>query len=172
MSTPPGSRERVGLQSGWTLLTVADECQVHVALLGDRHQLTAVGRGGVLDLAARQVDPTAHLTLDAVHRFTRTDATGRTVPDSGYADLTLAMRRGEDPGAVFDALAARGQIHLHPDPASLQDTIAATPAPSAETSRRPARSSVAPAGFEPAAHGLGMRSVGDWPLLIIDGHAC
>jgi conjugative relaxase-like TrwC/TraI family protein len=76
------------------LLAVADECQVRVALLGDRHQLTAVGRGGVLDLAARQVDPTAHLTLDAVHRFTRTDATGRIVPDSEYADLTLAMRRG------------------------------------------------------------------------------
>ena len=33
------------------LLTVADECQVRVALLGDRHQLAAVGRGGVLDLA-------------------------------------------------------------------------------------------------------------------------
>jgi conjugative relaxase-like TrwC/TraI family protein len=35
------------------LLTVADESQVRVALLGDRHQLAAVGRGGVLDLAAR-----------------------------------------------------------------------------------------------------------------------
>jgi exodeoxyribonuclease V alpha subunit len=34
------------------LLTVADECRVRVALLGDRHQLAAVGRGGVLDLAA------------------------------------------------------------------------------------------------------------------------
>ena len=46
------------------LLTVADECQVRVALLGDRHQLAAVGRGGVLDLAAAQADPAAHLTLD------------------------------------------------------------------------------------------------------------
>jgi exodeoxyribonuclease V alpha subunit len=110
------------------LLTVADECQVRVALLGDRHQLTAVGRGGVLDLAARQVDPSAHLTLDVVHRFTRTDATGQTVPDREYADLTLAMRGGENPGAVFDALAARGQLRLHPDAASLQDTIAAAAA--------------------------------------------
>ncbi len=58
------------------LLTIADECQVHLALLGDRHQLAAVGRGGVLDLAATQVDPTGHLTLVEVHRFTRTDATG------------------------------------------------------------------------------------------------
>ncbi len=110
------------------LLTIADECHAPVALLGDRHQLTAVGRGGVLDLAARQVDPTAHLTLKAVHRFTRTDATGRIVPDSEYADLTLAMRSGENPGAVFDALAARGQIRLQPNAASLQHTIAAVAA--------------------------------------------
>ena len=86
------------------LLTVADEAQVHLALLGDRHQLPAVGRGGVLDLAAAQVDPTGHLTLVGVHRFTRTDGTGRTTPDTDYADLTLAMRAGENPGTVFDAL--------------------------------------------------------------------
>jgi conjugative relaxase-like TrwC/TraI family protein len=106
------------------LLTVADECQVRVALLGDRHQLPAVGRGGVLDLAAGQVDPAAHLTLEAVHRFTRTDPTGRTIPDTAYADLTLAMRTGEDPAAVFDALLARGQIRLYPDAAALQEAIA------------------------------------------------
>ncbi len=111
------------------LLTVADECQVRVALLGDRHQLSAVGRGGVLDLAADAVDPAAHLTLDAVHRFTRTDA-GQLVPDTGYADLTLAMRTGEDPGAVFDALHARGQIRLHPDVAARQHALAATAAAS------------------------------------------
>ena len=34
------------------LLTVADEAEARLALLGDRHQLAAVGRGGVLDLAA------------------------------------------------------------------------------------------------------------------------
>ena len=45
------------------LLTIADECRVRVALLGDRHQLAAVGRGGVLDLAVGQVDADAHLTL-------------------------------------------------------------------------------------------------------------
>ena len=106
------------------LLAVADECQVQVALLGDRRQLAAVGRGGVLDLAARHVDPAAHLTLAGVHRFTDT-TDGVPVPDSGYADLTLAMRSGNDPGAVFDALAARGQIRLHPDQAALSGTLAA-----------------------------------------------
>src|SRR3954454_2495506 len=46
------------------LLTLSDECQVRVALLGDRHQLPAVGRGGVLELAVGQVDADAYLTLD------------------------------------------------------------------------------------------------------------
>src|SRR4051794_12149784 len=107
------------------LLTIADEAQVHVALLGDRHQLAAVGRGGVLDLAAAQVDPAEHLTLVGVHRFTRTDASGRTTPDTDYAELTLAMRAGENPGTVFDALLARGQIRLHPDAQALREALAA-----------------------------------------------
>src|SRR4051794_20719090 len=110
------------------LLTIADECQVHVALLGDRHQLPAVGRGGVLDLAAAQVDPAEHLILAGVHRFTRTDPTGRTTPDSDYAELTLAMRAGENPGTVFDALLARGQIRLHTDPQALEEALAAAAA--------------------------------------------
>jgi thymidine kinase len=76
------------------LLTVADESRVRVAMLGDRHQLPAVGRGGVLDLAAANTDPTTLRTLNAVHRFTRADDTGGTVPDTGYAGLTLAMRTG------------------------------------------------------------------------------
>ncbi|HEV7788226.1 MAG TPA: MobF family relaxase, partial [Pseudonocardia sp.] len=108
------------------LLTVADEAGARLALLGDRHQLAAVGRGGVLDLAAAQVDPAACLTLESVHRFTRTDSTGQSVPDGEYAELTLAMRRGDTPGVVFDALLARGRIHLHPDHAALQDALAAT----------------------------------------------
>ncbi|WP_448642940.1 AAA family ATPase [Geodermatophilus sp. URMC 63] len=106
------------------LLTVADECQVRLALLGDRHQLAAVGRGGVLDLAARQVDPAAHLTLDTVHRFVRTDQVGQTAPDTEYAELTLAMRTGADPAGVFDALFARGQVRVHADPAALQEALA------------------------------------------------
>ncbi|WP_091158917.1 MobF family relaxase [Geodermatophilus africanus] len=110
------------------LLTIADECRVRLALLGDRHQLAAVGRGGVLDLAAREVDPAAHLTLDAVHRFVRTDETGQTAPDGEYAGLTLAMRTGEDPGAVFDTLSARGRIRVHAARAALQEALAATAA--------------------------------------------
>jgi hypothetical protein len=48
------------------------------------------------------------------------------VPDAEYAALTLAMRTGEDPGAVFDVLVTRGQIRLHLDHGALQATLAAT----------------------------------------------
>ncbi|WP_093577529.1 MobF family relaxase [Geodermatophilus amargosae] len=107
------------------LLTIADEAGIRLALLGDRHQLAAVGRGGVLDLAVRAVDPPAHLTLDEVHRFVRANQAELTVPDVKYAELTLAMRTGDDPSAVFDTLAGRGQVRLHADSAQLQEALAA-----------------------------------------------
>lgn len=87
------------------LTAIADETGARLALIGDRHQLPAVGRGGVLDLAARWVDPGATVTLDSVHRFA----------DPDYATLSLAMRSGENPDAVFDQLVDRGQIVLHSD---------------------------------------------------------
>jgi exodeoxyribonuclease V alpha subunit len=99
------------------LLTIADEAGARLALIGDRHQLPAVGRGGVLELAARHVHPDAHLTLDTVHRFTRSAVTPEGVPvsepDHEYAALSLAMRIGDDPASVFDALLDRGQIQVH-----------------------------------------------------------
>lgn len=85
------------------LLMIADETGARLALVGDRHQLPAVGRGGVLDLAARWAAPGSCLTLDAVHRFT----------DPDYADLTMRMRTGERSGEVFDQLLARGEIVIH-----------------------------------------------------------
>ena len=85
------------------LFAIADRAHATVALLGDRHQLPAVGRGGVLDLAARWVSPAAHHELESVHRFT----------DPAYADLSLLMRTGERSGEVFQELLERGQIVLH-----------------------------------------------------------
>src|SRR3712207_402599 len=67
-------------------------------------------------------------SLESVHRFTRTDSTGQSVPDGEYAELTLAMRRGDTAGVGFDALVARGRLRLHPDHAALQDALAATAA--------------------------------------------
>lgn len=85
------------------LFSIADQAGATVALLGDRHQLPAVGRGGVLGLAARWSPPDAHLELESVHRFS----------DKTYADLSLLMRTGERPAAVFHALLERGQVVVH-----------------------------------------------------------
>jgi exodeoxyribonuclease V alpha subunit len=99
------------------LLTLADDHGVRVALIGDRYQLPAIGRGGVLEHAHRFADPAALVHLDTVHRFTRTtlaaDGATVTVPDLDYANLSLRIRAGEDPGAVFDQLVERGQVMVH-----------------------------------------------------------
>ncbi len=105
------------------VVTIADEAGARVALVGDRHQLPAVGRGGVLDLAHRWVHPDARVDLDTVHRFVHT-VDGRTVSDTEYAQLSLAMRAGEDPVAVFDALHARGQITVHASEVERRDALA------------------------------------------------
>ncbi|WP_226924778.1 MobF family relaxase [Georgenia satyanarayanai] len=85
------------------LLTIADEAGARVAFVGDRHQLPAVGRGGVLDHAAAWAHPTAVVTLEKVRRFA----------DSEYAALSLRMRTGDDAGRVFNALHRRGHIAIH-----------------------------------------------------------
>ena len=104
------------------LFAIADRAHASVALLGDRHQLPAVGRGGVLDLAARWVSPAAHLELESVHRFS----------DPAYADLSLLMRTGERSGEVFDALHERGQIVLHASEVERTAALAAIGADSAD----------------------------------------
>ena len=84
------------------LLRLADETHALVMLVGDRHQLPAVGRGGVLDLAISYA-PDRVQQLDGVRRFT----------DPRYAELSVRMRTGTAPGEVFDDLLARGEIVLH-----------------------------------------------------------
>ncbi len=113
------------------LLTVADEVGARVALVGDRHQLPAVGRGGVLDLAARWVPPEARVDLDVAHRFA----------DPEYAAISLALRtgsptytvppgtpdgerQGERAGGVWDALWRRGQIRIYPSEAERTQALA------------------------------------------------
>ncbi|WP_344042193.1 MobF family relaxase [Nocardioides panacihumi] len=96
------------------LLIIADEAGARIALVGDRHQLPAVGRGGVLDLAAAWAHPTARLDLNRVHRF----------GDPDYAALSLKMRTGQDAGEVFDELVRRGQIVLHPSEVERTEALA------------------------------------------------
>jgi conjugative relaxase-like TrwC/TraI family protein len=100
--------------SARALLALADAGGAQVALVGDRHQLPAVGRGGVLDLAARYA-PDRHIDMGGVHRFA----------DPAYAELSLKMRSGARPEEVFDQLLARGEIVIHPSEVERQDALAA-----------------------------------------------
>lgn len=95
------------------LLTVADEAGATLALVGDRAQLPAVGRGGVFDIAAALTPRVFDLT--SLHRFT----------DPDYAQLTLDLRTGRDPAALFDRLHALGLVVLHKDPETLRAAVAA-----------------------------------------------
>lgn len=93
------------------LLTVTAEAGATVALVGDRAQLPAVGRGGVLDMATQIRGRTYDMT--ELHRFT----------DAEYAALTLAMRDRENPGAVFDRLAAMNLVTLHTEDDAAREHI-------------------------------------------------
>ncbi|NNM50064.1 AAA family ATPase, partial [Micrococcus luteus] len=95
------------------LLTITQEAGATVALVGDRAQLPAVGRGGVLDMAAQIRGRTYDMT--ELHRFT----------DSAYAALTLEMRDRENPGDVFDQLVTMGVVTLHADDDAARDHITA-----------------------------------------------
>lgn len=108
-----------------------------------------MGRGGVLDLAARWASPDVRVSLDVVHRFT----------DPEYAAISLAMRTGErlgkrvgrtaedhwqtlaqgEPagkphgervGEVFDALWIRDQIRIYPSEAERTHALAGVAAAS------------------------------------------
>lgn len=94
------------------LLTVADEHGATLALVGDRAQLPAVGRGGLLDMAA-QLSPRTY-DMTTVHRFA----------DPEYAELTVQMRRGEHPALLFDRLHALGLVRLHESAEAMQEAIA------------------------------------------------
>lgn len=102
--------------SAIALLTIAAEAGATIALVGDRAQLPAVGRGGVLDIAATITTGsggTVH-DLDTVHRFA----------DPAYANLTLQMRAGHDPTDLFDQLDAFGLIQLHATAEQAHEQIA------------------------------------------------
>ena len=94
------------------LFTVAAETGATLALVGDRAQLPAVGRGGVLDMAAQLRGRT--LDMAEVHRFA----------DPTYAEVTVQMRDRRDPAQVFDRLRELGLIRLHADADDLREHLA------------------------------------------------
>lgn len=83
------------------LVQLVDQYDAGIVLMGDRAQLPAVGRGGVLDHAAKIT--TEHVDIDAVHRFA----------DPKYAELSLRMRTRETPAELFKDLYAGGHIRIH-----------------------------------------------------------
>lgn len=94
------------------LFTVAAETGATLALVGDRAQLPAVGRGGVLDMAAQLRGRT--FDMAEVHRFT----------DPAYAEVTVRMRDRRNPGEVFDRLRELGMIRFHADADELREQLA------------------------------------------------
>ncbi|WP_448070454.1 MobF family relaxase [Georgenia yuyongxinii] len=94
------------------LFTVCAEAGATVALVGDRAQLPAVGRGGVLDTSAHIRGAT--FDMAEVHRFT----------DPAYAALIVHMRDGHDPATVFDRLHELGLIQLHPSHEEAREDVA------------------------------------------------
>ena len=98
--------------SALALFTVAAETGATLALVGDRAQLPAVGRGGVLDMAAQIRGRT--VDMSEVHRFT----------NPTYAELSIRLRGRDDPGAIFDRLQNLGLIQLHANTDELHEHIA------------------------------------------------
>ncbi|HEY7814110.1 MAG TPA: AAA family ATPase [Nakamurella sp.] len=108
-------------QTAQALLHIADEADARIVYLGDRHQLPAVGRGGVLDMVAAW-SRTA-LELSAVHRFLTPEGT----KDTEYADLSLRIRTGVDPKPCSTSSCTR---------ATCNDTDTDTDALAAEAAQR------------------------------------
>lgn len=98
--------------SALALFTVAAEHGATLALIGDRAQLPAVGRGGVLDTAAQLRGRTVDMA--EVHRFT----------DPAYAELSIRLRSRDDPARIFEQLQNLGLIQLHADTDELHERIA------------------------------------------------
>lgn len=83
------------------LFTVLHETGARAVITGDYHQLGAVGRGGVLQMAEHATS--ASVDLDTVHRFL----------NPAYASLSLAMRARQAPGEQFDLLVDMGLVQVH-----------------------------------------------------------
>ena len=155
------------------LLTIADEAGARVALVGDRHQLPAVGRGGVLDLARPLGRPGRAVSTWTWCTGSPAQPVGEdgTPPGAGpeYAQLTLAMRDGRRPGRRVRRparRAARSRLHdseLDRQHALADDVVAARQAA--------ARATVVVDTREQAA-ALNARSATGWspPALVDDRH--
>jgi len=98
------------------LIDVVRSSEAALRLVGDPRQLGAVGRGGVMETAARWAEH-GPVTLDQVHRFLRLEAGADglpvTVPDSAWAEVCEQLRAGTAPVEAAAALFERGAVVVH-----------------------------------------------------------
>jgi exodeoxyribonuclease V alpha subunit len=118
------------------LIDVVRSSGASLRLVGDPRQLGAVGRGGVIETAARWA-PEGEVTLSQVHRFLRLepgpDGLPVTVPDTGWAEVCRALREGTNPAGVAEGLFERGAVVVHP---SREEAVAALAAEAAQAAGR------------------------------------
>lgn len=103
------------------LLIVAAETGASIALVGDRAQMPAVGRGGVLDIAADLANASGLEVHDltGIHRFA----------DPTYAAFTLDLRDGKRADQLFDRLQQFGLVRLHESTEAMHAALAAITRP-------------------------------------------
>ena len=110
------------------LIDVVRGSGASLRLVGDPRQLGAVGRGGVMETAARWTAG-GEVTLAQVHRFLRLEAGPDglpvTVPDESWAQLCEQLREGTEPVGAAEALFERGAVVVHPSREEAVATLAA-----------------------------------------------
>jgi len=113
---PAGSRlvvDEAGMVSqdaARALVTLAGACGWRVRVQGDSFQFSAVGVGGVMELAKGAARPERVALLDDagdVHRF-RLRTGGR---DEAYAAHSIAIRTGADPEATAATVMGRARVY-------------------------------------------------------------
>lgn len=113
---PAGSRlvvDEAGMVSqdaARALVTLAGACGWQVRVQGDSFQFSAVGVGGVMEIARGAAHPEHVALLDDagdVHRF-RTAQGGR---DEAYAAHSIALRTGTDPEATAAQVMQRARVY-------------------------------------------------------------
>ncbi len=104
-----------------------------LCIVGDLRQLGAVGRGGLMETAARwSAEP---VLLDEVYRFLcrqlNETGAGVVVEDVDYSKLSLRLREGSEPDQLVDELIARGAVVVHHSESEAIEAIAERVAASA-----------------------------------------
>ena len=98
------------------LVDVVRSWGASLRLVGDPRQLGAVGRGGVMETAARWTAE-GQVALGQVHRFLRLEAgpdgLPATVPDQSWVQVCELLREGADPVGAAQALFEREAVVVH-----------------------------------------------------------